>query len=166
MTGLNRPEAEANMRWLARLWPVILWAAVIFIFSTHAFTASNTSRFFTPIIRWLFPHATPHFINLANHLIRKGAHVFEYFVFSLLLFYAIRNKRSWTLKSALLVVLIVFLYACSDEFHQIFVPGRGPAFRDVMLDTIAGILAQIVVWIWLAIVRRWNRVSLARSKQQ
>lgn len=145
------------MRWLARLWPVILWAAVIFFFSTHIFTASNTSRVITPILRWLFPRATPHFIERANHLVRKGAHVFEYFVFSLLLLNAFRNKRAWKLKWAFFVILIVFLYACSDEFHQIFVPGRGPAFHDVMLDTAAGILAQIAVWTWVAIGHRLNR---------
>jgi VanZ family protein len=154
------------MRWVARLWPVILWAAVIFTFSTHTFTAANTSRVITPIIRWLFPHATLHFIALANHLIRKGAHVFEYFIFSLLLLNAFRNKRAWKLKWALFVILIVFLYACSDEFHQIFVPGRGPAFRDVMLDTAAGILAQIAVWAWLAASHRLNHSRVGQPEQE
>lgn len=151
------------MRWFARFWPVILWAALIFTFSSHIFTAASTSRIITPLIRWLFPHASLLFVLRANYFIRKGAHVFEYFVFSLLLYYAIRNKRSWTLKSALLVIAIVFLYACSDELHQIFVPGRGAAFRDVMLDTSAGILAQIAVSIWLAISRRWNRARPLHS---
>lgn len=148
------------MRWFVRLWPVILWAAIIFVFSTHTFTAGNTSRVITPVLRWIFPHATPHFIDRANHFIRKGAHVFEYFIFSLFLFNAIRSRRGWTLKTALLVIVIVFLYACTDEFHQIFVPGRGPAFRDVMLDTLAGILAQIAVWVWLATGHRLNRSTL------
>ena len=31
------------------------------------------------------------------------------------------------------------LYACTDEFHQIFVPGREGAFRDVIIDTCGGI---------------------------
>lgn len=142
------------MRWLARFWPVILWAAVIFTFSTRIFTSENTSRVITPILHWLFPHATPYFIALINHLVRKGAHVFEYFIFSVLLLSAIRNRGVWQLKWALLAVAIVFLYACSDEFHQIFVPGRGPAFRDVMLDTFAGILAQVAAWAWFMIADR------------
>jgi VanZ family protein len=142
------------MRWLARFWPVIVWAVVIFMFSTHTFTSENTSRVISPILRWLFPHATPHFLGLANHLVRKGAHVFEYFIFSVLLLAAIRNRRAWRLKWALLAVAIVFVYACSDEFHQIFVPGRGPAVRDVMLDTFAGILAQVAAWAWFRIAGR------------
>jgi VanZ family protein len=152
------------MRWLARLWLVILWALVIFMFSTRTFTPENTSRIITPILHWLFPHATPYFIARMNHLVRKGAHVFEYFIFSLLLLSAIRDGRAWRLKWAFLAVAIVFVYACSDEFHQMFVPGRGPAFRDVMLDTFAGILAQIAVWVWLTINSR-SRASLTPGKQ-
>jgi VanZ family protein len=152
------------MRWLARFWPVILWAAVIFTFSTHTFTSENTSRVITPILRWLFPHATPHFIYLANHCVRKAAHVFEYFIFSLLLLRSIRYGRAWSLKWALLVVAIVFVYACSDEFHQIFVPGRGAEFHDVMLDTYAGILAQAAVWAWVTNARR-RKTSLAESER-
>lgn len=40
-----------------------------------------------------------------------------------------------------LSVLISFLYAVSDEYHQSFVPGRGPAFRDVLIDTIGASFA-------------------------
>ena len=38
-------------------------------------------------------------------------------------------------KARIYSVIFVFLYACSDEFHQSFIPGRGPAFKDVMIDT-------------------------------
>lgn len=154
------------MRWLRRFGPVILWAAVIFGFSTSAFTTEHTSRIIIPILRWLFPHATPYFIDRMHHFVRKGAHVFEYFIFSLLLLNAIRNKRAWELKWAFLTVAIVFVYACSDEFHQIFVPGRGPAFRDVMLDTFAGILAQAAVWAWLAMGRRLHNAALTQTEPE
>lgn len=35
--------------------------------------------------------------------------------------------------------LLATAYAASDEFHQIFVPGRTPKVTDVMLDS-AGVL--------------------------
>jgi len=38
----------------------------------------------------------------------------------------------------------VFLYACTDEFHQSFVPGRACLFRDVMIDTSGGAFAMII----------------------
>ena len=33
-------------------------------------------------------------------------------------------------------ILFSFLYACTDELHQIFVPGRSAQFRDVLIDTL------------------------------
>ena len=38
----------------------------------------------------------------------------------------------------------VFLYACTDEFHQLFVPGRSGNFRDVIIDTSGGVLSAIL----------------------
>ncbi len=35
-------------------------------------------------------------------------------------------------------------YAASDEFHQLFVPGRGGSIRDVAIDAI-GIFGSYVV---------------------
>ncbi len=49
------------------------------------------------------------------------------------------KRKAWNYSLA-----FVFLYACSDEFHQSFVPGRGPAFRDVLIDTSGGAFAYIV----------------------
>jgi VanZ family protein len=137
------------MRWLARAWPALVWAIIIALFSTHWFTETNTSRVIIPILRFLFPHARYHFLLRAEHVIRKGAHVFEYFVFSLLLLRTIRGERpGWRLTWGIAAILIVFGYACTDELHQYFVPGRGAAFSDVMLDTSAGVLAQVVASLW------------------
>lgn len=41
-----------------------------------------------------------------------------------------------------------FLYACSDELHQYFVPGRSCQFKDVLIDTfgvITGIMLSMVI---------------------
>ncbi|MHB8413428.1 MAG: VanZ family protein [Candidatus Acidiferrales bacterium] len=146
------------MRWLARQWPVFLWAALIWILSTRWFTAGNTSRIIFPILRFLFPHASRAFLIHAHGLIRKCGHVTEYFVFSLLLLRAIRNGRpGFRITWALAVILIVFGYACVDELHQSFVPGRGVEFSDVLLDTAAGTFAQILAGLWIA--AREKRVS-------
>jgi VanZ family protein len=47
---------------------------------------------------------------------------------------------------ALTALVMAFLYACTDEIHQIFVPDRGPGVKDVMIDT-AGALAGIVIYL-------------------
>jgi len=39
---------------------------------------------------------------------------------------------------------LCFAYAVSDEFHQYFVPGRGPRWGDVMLDSFGAALGIII----------------------
>jgi VanZ family protein len=38
-------------------------------------------------------------------------------------------------KSFIITFIFCFLYAVSDEVHQIFVPGRAFAIRDIIIDT-------------------------------
>jgi VanZ family protein len=131
--------------------PVILWMAVTFFMSTGLFTAENTSRIIGPIIHFLFPSATHHQINLIHEVIRKLAHVTEYFVLGLLLFRAFRSDsitpKAW--RFALFSLGLVVLYAASDEFHQTFVAMRTPSIIDVGIDTFGGVLAQCVSVAWL-----------------
>jgi VanZ family protein len=40
---------------------------------------------------------------------------------------------------------VVFLYACSDEIHQLFVPNRSGELLDVLLDTFGGSLGVLSI---------------------
>jgi hypothetical protein len=127
-----------------------LWAAWIFFASTERFGSDHTSKHIVPFLRWLLPHASLSTLLFLHLAIRKTAHVFEYFVFSVLLWRAIRGEGSrWQFRWALLAVLIAAVYAASDEFHQIFVPGRGASVHDVMIDVCGATLAQLVIWLCL-----------------
>jgi VanZ family protein len=47
----------------------------------------------------------------------------------------------WSQKKSLLVVIVgamVTLYGFTDEFHQLFVPGRSADLRDVLADCVGG----------------------------
>lgn len=149
------------MNWLARLWPVLVWAIVISLFSTGLFTDEHTSKVIIPILHWLFPKASYHTLFLMHHYIRKTAHFTEYFIFSLLILRAIRAGRQDTrLTWALLAIIIVAGYAALDEFHQSFVPGRTPLVTDVLLDTTGGTVAQIVA----AFVLLWGHVRHSKGR--
>jgi VanZ family protein len=154
------------VRWLKYWWPAILWAVVIFTFSTGAFTSENTCRVIIPALRWMFPHAMAETLALIHHVIRKSAHFTEYFIFSLLLLHALRaGRRDFGLHWALIVILIVAGYAALDEFHQSFVPGRGPAVSDVLLDTTGGAAAQLLVALavlWRGIRKQQQESSAAQ----
>jgi VanZ family protein len=41
--------------------------------------------------------------------------------------------------------ILCFLYACSDEIHQLYVPGRSGNIKDVFVDSI-GISLVLVVY--------------------
>lgn len=59
------------------------------------------------------------------------------------------KKRKRTIKHVLTILAglafaYCFLYACSDEIHQLFVPGRSGKFTDVLIDSAGALLAVLV----------------------
>jgi VanZ family protein len=159
--GPKTTDELGRTRWLAQWWPVLVWAAVIFMFSTSAFTSDNTESIFIPILHWLLPRASHATLLIIHHYIRKSAHFIEYFVFSLLILRAIRGGRHKTrLAWALAAIGIVAGYASLDEFHQSFVPDRTPAVGDVLIDTSGGIAAQAIA----GLVLLWGHVRERQKK--
>lgn len=80
-----------------------------------------------------------------NHDIRKIAHILEFFclgVTGTLLFSELCKRKRNALSLSL---LLSFLYACSDEWHQTFVPGRSGSLSDVCIDSIGVLLGAVSV---------------------
>ena len=144
-----RPQGGPDgRRWLRQWAPAILWAALIWTFSTDTFSSGSTSRILLPLLQWLFPTASPHELKLLHAVTRKCAHFLEYFVFSLLLLRAMRAGRDrWKLRWAILAVLIAAAYASLDEVHQFFVPDRTSSPLDSLLDTSGAATAQLLAWL-------------------
>jgi VanZ family protein len=130
---------------LARWGPVAAWAALIFLASTSWFSGSHTESVLRPFLVWLLPSATAHRIDEIHASIRKLAHFTEYAIFGWLIARALRDARGWQLHHALLAVALAGTYAVSDELHQVFVPGRTPAFGDVVIDTLGAATAQVLI---------------------
>jgi VanZ family protein len=100
-------------------------------------------------LRWIFPHAGPETLELLHAVIRKTAHLTEYFILSILLHRALRgNDRDWKLKWAIWAIVIAAAYASLDEFHQSFVPSRTASPWDALLDTVGASVAQIALKLW------------------
>lgn len=99
------------------------------------------------------------FFNDLNHYVRKLAHVTEYALLGGTLTWHFRARtlfrdKLFTYKYALIGILTGFLYACSDEFHQIFVDGRGAQFKDVLIDTVGVCLGIGIVYIIVSYVNK------------
>ena len=100
------------------LWgPVLLWAAVIFAFSSIPSLSSGLGT-------W-------------DEVLRKGAHLAEYAVLGLLLMRALGQQ--------LPALAVAIAYAATDEVHQHFVAGRHGSPLDVAIDTVGLLLGIFLV---------------------
>ncbi len=130
--------------------PVMLWMGFIFWMSTETFSSENTFSWAEMLLRFLASNISAQEMVFIHGLIRKAAHVIEYFVLGLLLFRTFRGNSlsPWRWQWSFLAVIAVVLWAASDEFHQSFVSARTASAVDVGIDTAGGILAQLVAALW------------------
>ena len=83
-----------------------------------------------------------------QHIIRKCAHLTEYFILGFLIrlclesWFGHRNHHGRIL--AILGFGTVALYACTDEAHQLTIDGRSGQWTDVLVDS-CGVLAGIAL---------------------
>jgi len=121
-------------------WPAILWSVVIFTFSSYP--TGSTVKLYWP-----------------DFLIKKTAHMIEYGVLTMLMYRGFWNngvEKKTALKYALIWAIF---YGITDEVHQDFTPGREPAVRDIIFDTIGAGIAAFIIWKLLPIapprLKKW-----------
>jgi VanZ family protein len=84
----------------------------------------------------------------------------EYSIFAILAWRAIHQPggnqhRPWRWDEAGLAATLVFAYAASDEFHQVFVPGRTALVTDVLIDTSGGLIGLTLLYLARKIFKVW-----------
>ena len=118
--------------------PSIFLMILIFMFSHQ--TGSESSGLSSQIVLWIQTYLH---IPISEFIVRKAAHMSEYALLTLTLIYGF-YKNHYPIQKIMIYSLIgTFLYACSDEFHQLFIPGRSGEFRDVMIDSTGGIIGIV-----------------------
>ena len=146
---MNSDRANLLKAWIG----AILWLIVIAIESSALLSAHNTGRILYPLLHFLFGLDRDRF-HVWHFYIRKSGHVVGYGILSVLLFRAWRatlpapNHPRWTMRWANIAILGTALVASLDEWHQSFIPSRTGRWQDVVLDTCAGIAAQILILLW------------------
>lgn len=127
------------IKWIA----VILWMGIIFYFSNADSLSSTTQsrRLFSKtriveIYKEKKHVDTETALKNVDRIIRKTAHVIEYFVLAILLCIALSEYSISINKILLITFIICFIYSCSDEAHQLLVSGRSAEFRDILIDSI------------------------------
>lgn len=114
-------------------------------------------------------HPSSNKIQKASYLInpplRKVMHATVYFVLSffMMTLLSIIFDHKHYIKTILIVLITCFLFAASDEFHQLFVNGRTGQFIDVIIDTLGSIIG-IIFYTTYHIVYRNGQKSVSYIK--
>ena len=127
---------------------------------------ANTSRFIRPFLEWIFPHASELTLQTYHAFIRKLAHLSVYFVLGLNVFraFAFSNRKllkNYWFWSGIFTVAFV---AAADEFNQSFLASRTSSVFDVWLDTVGGLTALLICFIYWR-RRRKDAKHLAHSSE-
>lgn len=134
---------------------LLFWMGVIFTFSNDSGSASsNKSDCIADTIVSFISRVSHHdysdselskIIDNCVFIVRKSAHFLEYFILGIFIVNVVKDYKSLKINWILLALLFCFLYACTDEIHQLFVPERSGRLTDVLIDTL-GSLCGIIIY--------------------
>ena len=139
---------------------VVMWLAVIFIFSESAANISGPQSRVVLEKGIKYTFKTLHKLGLTQRVytdeqckelshkyllpFRKLCHMTVYFVLGVFVAAAFRNftklRFLWVI---VLTVIGCFVYAVTDEFHQTFVTGRSGLFMDCLVDSTGSLLGAL-----------------------
>jgi len=140
---------------------VALWASFIFIMSSMDTNESNdkSKKVISEVVEKSYE--TTNDLNITNKQpskwkrkkivgelnqpLRKVAHATEYLILTILLIIAITQSGISGKRAFLYALLVCFIYACTDEYHQTFVKGRTGQFTDSLIDTAGGVIGCLLV---------------------
>ncbi len=64
-----------------------------------------------------------------------------FFLFSMFLLITLKGENETEKKHIIIVLIISLAYAGIDEFHQMFVIGRDPSIKDIIIDFLGSLTA-------------------------
>ena len=121
------------------IWMVtVAWAIAIFSFSTESFASNVSETLLAHVLGKAGLTVSAPALSSLNSLTRVFAHLTEYGIFAALLYACLRRP--------ILCVALATAYALTDEFHQLYVPGRGASLLDCALDALGAALAIAVIY--------------------
>ena len=125
------------------LWlPPLLWAAMIFKFSSGNIPSASDNF-------WL------------DFIIKKIGHIILFATLAVLIYRALIGEGVSRKKAAIYAVVTSFLYGVGDEFHQMFTQGREAKFRDTLIDGVGASLAMFLIYRFISILPKSVREMLA-----
>ena len=144
-------------KYLAWIPALVIMTAIFWFSAQPADVSTEMSDSVTRALLWtaeavgltdrLSPEQVHDLCGLLATPVRKTAHITEFAVLHLTVLFALFQWelpwKKW-LKAALAVTVA---YACTDELHQLFVPGRAGMVTDVLIDSTGASLITGLLWI-------------------
>ncbi len=111
---------------------VALIMAIIFAFSAQ--TREESAGTSGEIVEMICRVIGECYEDIVTFAVRKLAHFLNFLALGLSVFFAFGEHTTKIKSRACYSILFCLAYAMSDEFHQLFVPGRGAMVIDVIID--------------------------------
>ncbi|MGL5328274.1 MAG: VanZ family protein [Peptostreptococcaceae bacterium] len=146
----------------------ILWMAFIFYMSNQPAAVSSQQsggviEFIKamPIIGNIMTYMME--IEIGEFIIRKSAHMFLYFVLAMFIFMSMYDVNKEIKTVAIISFIFTVLYACTDEIHQLFIPGRSGELRDVLVDSTGAIIGTTLIY-YILKYNKYKKIEEYKSK--
>ncbi len=130
----------------------ILWCVLIFAMShesapVSAERSSGLTRQIVKLFVSVFGGDIEDIQLLDNieFLLRKGAHMFLYFVLAVLSFLFVETFSFRRVSECILSLSFCLLYSMSDEIHQLFIEGRSGSVKDVLIDMTGAVIGVLFI---------------------
>ena len=150
------------------------WMLVIFFFSAE--NSVDSSHRSMKILNYI--NDLQIFPVITESIVRKGAHICEYAILTLLSFFAIRSTNLISVQTSyahspvkiiksdneMYIVISLWIsafYAAIDEYHQLFVSGRNGSIYDFLIDMAGSVIVLVIIRIVFSInLRRHSATEL------
>ena len=173
---MNKEILKHIIRYILMIIVIVLCVEIFGFSNDTGEVSSGKSRYvarfllnFSKEFREMSEEAKEISIGNFEPILRKIAHFCIYGLLGCLTFGIALTFKRWSVKKRILIPFIYcFLYAASDEMHQLFVSDRAGKIADVLLDTSGALLGIVVIFllsnIILAIYKRFKKENKDKKK--
>ena len=139
---------------------------MIFIFIMSSQPAPESSETSADLIDYLAQIFNPDYSDLSpfekevyvadlQFYVRKAAHFSLYAFMAFSLSSALITFENFKIKTRFLISFFTAaIYSATDEFHQLFVPGRSGEIRDILIDSAGAVLGCLMLYLAYRIYKK------------
>jgi len=104
-------------------------------------------------------------VQANSYIFRKILHFTLFSIATIPLFLLIKTYSDKLVKTSLITLVIVFIFATSDEFRQILFSDREFRVKDIFIDTIGGAFTIMALNILIIIKKRFRILKRSDNTQ-